>query len=391
MSVRRVVLFAPHFAEYATRLAIGLSERCAVLLIVNRKNFGAECSKSLQLQAARSVTIIDFSADGRIGSHISLVAILARIARFRPDVVHVQEQSDPLTVRICELARALWPVVLTVHDPIPHSGRDGDWAKRMKPFRLRGRRAADGFHVHGRYCARMLRQSLTDEGDEVPPHLATAHGTILVPEPGQLRAPDPRRILMFGRMEGYKGLDILLAAVPQIDIGGAAFEVVLAGKGPALDAHADLLGASNGITVKNWYLSPAEVVAEFQAASVVVTPYRNATQSGVVSAAFGNGRPVVASRVGGLADVVEHGHNGLLIEPGDPRALAVALSRLLRTPDEFTRLAAGARQAARGSLSWQTISSDLVDFYDDLRGLRRDRKSSIGGLSERANSADAAV
>lgn len=391
MSVQRVVLFAPHFAEYATRLAIGLSERCAVLLIVNRRNFRAECTESLQRQAARSVTIFDFNAEGRVGRNLSLVAVLARIARFRPDIVHVQEQSDPLTVRICELARTLWPVVLTVHDPIPHSGRDGDWAMRMKPFRLRGRRAADGFHVHGRYCAQRLRQSLADEGDTVRPSLATAHGEILVPEAGQRRAPVPRRILMFGRMEVYKGLDILLAAWPQVDGGGSAFELVLAGRGPALDAHADLLRVSNGITVKNWHLSPAEVVAEFQAASVVVTPYRNATQSGVVSAAFGNGRPVVASRVGGLADVVEHGHNGLLIEPGDPRALATALSRLLGAPDECARLAAGARQAARGSLSWRTISSDLTDFYESLRELRRHRDRCVGGLSKRAGSADAAV
>lgn len=391
MSIQRVVLFAPHFAEYATRLAIALSERCAVLLIVTRKNFHAECETSLRRQAARSVTILEYRADGRISSSASLVAILARIAHFRPDVIHVQEQADPHTVRICELVRTLWPIVVTVHDPIPHSGRDGDWATRMKPFRLRGRRAADGFHVHGRYCARMLRQSLTDEGDAMRPTLATAHGEILVPEPGQLRPPVPRRILMFGRMEAYKGLDTLLAALPQVDSGGVAFELVLAGKGPALADHADLLRASSGVTVKDRYLSPSEVVAEFQAASMVVTPYRNATQSGVVSAAFGNGRPVVASRVGGLVDVVEDGRNGLLVEPDDSRALAAALSRLLRSPDELEQLAVGARRAARGALSWQTISRDLAEFYDEIRRLRRHRERTVGGSSKRARSADVAV
>ena len=391
MSVRKVVLFAPHFAEYATRLALALSERCAVLLIVNARNFRAECSEALQHQAARSLTLFDYRSEGRISRNVSLLTVLARIARFKPDVVHVQEQSDPHTVRICELARTLWPVVLTVHDPIPHSGRDGDWATRMTPFRLRGRRTADGFHVHGRYCAGLLTQSLTETGDAVRPSLVTAHGEILVPEPGQRREPVARRILMFGRMEAYKGLDILLAALPRIDTGGVPFELVLAGRGPALKTHAALLRACARITVKDRFLSPADVVAEFQAASVVVTPYRNATQSGVVSAAFGNGRPVVASRVGGLVDVVEHDRNGLLIEPGDPGALAAALSRLLRAPDEIARLAAGAGRTARGDLSWQTISHDLADFYDEIQGRRRLRARGAGGLNKRARSADAAA
>ncbi len=391
MAVRRVVLFAPHFAEYTTRLAIALSERCAVLLIVNRGNLRAECTEALQRQAERSVTIVEFSADNRIARNLALVTILARIARFRPDVVHMQEQSDPLTVRVCELARTLWPVVLTVHDPVPHSGRDGDWAMRMKPFRLRGRRAADGFHVHGGFCARMLRQNLIDEGDVVRPFLTTLHGEILVPEPDQLHAPVPQRLLMFGRMEAYKGLDVLLAALPQIDSGGFGFELVLAGKGPALDDHAELLRGSMGITVKNRYLSPDDLVSELQAASIVVTPYRNATQSGVVSAAFGNGRPVVASRVGGLTDVVEHGHNGLLVEPGDPQALAAALSRLLREPDELARLSAGARQTSQGGLSWRTIARDLTEFYDLVLECRRHPDRTTGRLSKQAGSADAAV
>ncbi len=96
----------------------------------------------------------------------------------------------------------------------------------------------------------------------------------------------------------------------------------------------------------------------------LVLPYLSATQSGVLSAAFANGRFVVASRVGGIVDVVQDGVNRLLVELNDAGSLARALSRLSgRTLDLRERLRAGALETARARLDWSKIAAKMIAEY----------------------------
>lgn len=104
----------------------------------------------------------------------------------------------------------------------------------------------------------------------------------------------------------------------------------------------------------------------FAAADVAVLPYRNATGSAVAAQALGAGLPVIASRVGGLAEVVEDGASGVLVPPGDVASLARALERLLE-PDERARLARGAERAAAHS-SWDSYAATLVDLAAAILG-----------------------
>ena len=91
-------------------------------------------------------------------------------------------------------------------------------------------------------------------------------------------------------------------------------------------------------------------------------PYLNATQSGVVAAAFGNGRPVVASRTGGLVDAVTEDADGVLVAPGDPAALAEAIGALLDDAPRLARLGEGARRAAAGAFAWSHIADEVIAF-----------------------------
>ncbi|MFG1379738.1 glycosyltransferase family 4 protein [Xanthobacter autotrophicus] len=358
----KIFIYAPHFAEYSIRMALALSDKGRVGLAVDRQNFALECTPDLQQRARSRLELVPFRSRGRVQRWASLPQLVARILSFRPDVVHVQEQTDDLTVRVVSLVEKFHPIVLTVHDPKPHRGADAAWAIRMTKYRERLRDMADVFHVHGAVCQAELASTLSRPRPIVP----TCHGAILVPTDEQRRDPERRRLLMFGRMEAYKGLEVLLDAVKILEGRGIDFRLVLAGRGSELDRLADRIRSCASIEVIAGFLAPWEAVDEFQKAGIVVAPYLEATQSGVVAAAFGNGRPVVASRTGGLVDAVCDGRSGLLVPPGDPLALAEALERLLADAGAWRRLLAGAQEEAVDSFSWSHVSAVLEEAYSSL-------------------------
>jgi glycosyltransferase involved in cell wall biosynthesis len=100
----------------------------------------------------------------------------------------------------------------------------------------------------------------------------------------------------------------------------------------------------------------------------VVLPYKDATQSGVVAAAYGAGRPVIASAVGGIPEVVIDGYNGLLVPPINPEALANAMEKLILSPELLDRLTQGAKATASGLMNWDRIAAAMHDSYAGLMG-----------------------
>ena len=352
-------MHAPHFAEYATRLGYELAERADVLLICDRVNAAQELDDDLRRTAPANVALLEFDSVGRKNRAISLARIALRVALFQPDVLIMQEQIDTLTAWVARLVGKFVPILLTVHDPEPHSGVDADYVRRNAHNRRDIRAAARAYHVHGRFCWRQLAGQV----DAAKPIVETMHGVILTPTKGATpRKAEPGRILMFGRMQAYKGLETLLDAADLLDARKLNFTLVVAGRGPELDRLAPRLTDRANIEIVRTFLSPTEASDQFQRAAIVVTPYINATQSGVVAAAFGNGRPVVASRVGGLADAVTDGVDGLLVPPDDAVELAAALARVLTDNDLRARLAEGAQRNAETLYNWREIGDAILDF-----------------------------
>ena len=107
---------------------------------------------------------------------------------------------------------------------------------------------------------------------------------------------------------------------------------------------------------------------------MIICPYRDATQSGVVLTAFAFGVPVVASAVGGLVEYVEHGRTGLVVPPGDVPALADAVGQLLIDQSLHARIRDGIRDAAGGELNWNHTVESLLRTYAECRLQRRPRR-----------------
>jgi len=178
----------------------------------------------------------------------------------------------------------------------------------------------------------------------------------------ELNLSGKKVLLFFGFVRPYKGVEYIIRAMPQI-LERVDAHLLIVGEfwSPESDYRAliDQLGLSHAVGIVNRYVPNEEVALYFTAADLVVLPYlEEATQSAVVPIAYGFERPVLTTRVGGLAEVVKDGETGLLVPPADSEALA-------ETVVTFFREELGAQLAAnihkeRERFSWDALV-DLIE------------------------------
>ena len=363
----RVAIYAPHFAEYSYRLASGLAHHCDVRLVLNRKDANQQWKLADIAVKAPFETRIRNMSLRRGGGLLGIPASFLDIISFRPDVIHCHEVPEIYTANLIQFLRPLGiPLVLTVHDAIPHSEGGSGTSPREDAWRERMRAAASIVTTHGKSCIADFRHASPDFTGEV---VSSMHGVLMVPPAEDaVVAPEPARILFFGRMWAYKGLDVFIDAIDMLARRGVAHEAIVAGRGPEMTRLGARMEAMPSVKTINAYISPADTGQLFQSATVVALPYKDATQSGVLASAYGNSRPVVASATGGIPDVVTDGVNGLLVPPGDAAALADALERVLTDKSLVATLTDGARQTAAGLLNWDRIAEGLLGSYLRLAG-----------------------
>jgi glycosyltransferase involved in cell wall biosynthesis len=240
------------------------------------------------------------------------------------------------------------PAVAVVHNLKPHESRPGDAAlTRWILGRLRGAL------LHATTDADTLAGWAPDLRVAVVPHPPNLE-IECTPAP----AAPPYKLLFFGHVRAYKGLDIALEAVRILVERGLPVELTIAGHfWESLDRWQERIesaGLHDVVDIRPGYVADAEVATLFGSHHVVLAPYRSASQSGIVPLARAAGRLVVATKVGGLAEGFTEGVDGELAPPDDPNAFADAIQRAVdRVGDEPTSPAA---------TSWQRVAESIVEL-----------------------------
>ncbi len=180
-----------------------------------------------------------------------------------------------------------------------------------------------------------------------------------------------KKALFFGVLKPYKGVDILFEAfalLPEELKKTTVLQIVGYPKMPVepLQILARRLGIWDYVLWELRYVREEEVGSYFSQADVVVLPYRRIDQSGVLMIALGFGKPVIASRVGGFPETITDGVHGFLVEPGDPKALAQALTRILEDNSLRERMAKAVTELAKGELSWDSIAQKTIAIYEKV-------------------------
>ena len=155
-------------------------------------------------------------------------------------------------------------------------------------------------------------------------------------------APDKKMLLFFGFIRDYKGLRHIIDAMPEIVKFDAGIELWVVGEFRSdKESYLEQIkknGAESSIKIVDGYIPDSGIEKYFAAADIVVLPYESATQSGIVQIAYGFEKPVIATDVGGLPEVVLNEKTGYIVPPKDPHALAEAVCRFFREnrAEEFT-------------------------------------------------------
>lgn len=306
---------------------------------------------------------------------------LARASR-TADVVHFQWLPlQAVDLRLLGPRSPLpWraPLVLTAHDVLPREAAPG---QREAQQRLYAR--MDAVIVHSQHGRDRLVEDLDVPATKVHviPHGAFTHLTEVdpAPLPVELRAPSlapspaageptadaPTRrpvVLLFGLLRPYKGLDVLLEAWRALaDDGDPGADLWVVGL-PKYDVSALRNAAPPSVRFVERFVSDAETAAIFRRADVVVLPYREIDQSGVLFTGLAFGRALVLSDVGGFSEVARDGA-AVMVPAGDVAALAGTLRSLLDDPSRRIALADQAADLATGPYSWDAIAAAHRKVY----------------------------
>ncbi len=342
----------------------------------------------------------------KLAQHVPDMLRYRRAAR-GADVVHfqwlpVQHLDGHLLPPKRSQSGAVRPLVLTAHDVLPREPRAGQLAAQRRLYDR-----FDAIVVHSEHGRVRLIEELGVDGERVHaiPHGAFTHlaesgssgrkeasevldvGGATSTKTAGPRARDERHlerttgslargarhlesgppvVLMFGLMRPYKGIDVLLDAWRGVD-GEAPIadaELWIAGM-PKMDIAALKAGAPANVRFDPRFITDAQLPAYFERADLVVLPYRQADQSGVLFTALAFGKPLLLSDVGGFPEIARTGA-ARIVPAGDAHALGRALRDLLGDSEARAAMAARARAAASGPYSWDRIARQTLALYRSL-------------------------
>lgn len=258
-------------------------------------------------------------------------------------------------------------VILICDNVIPHEKRPFD--ELLTRYMLD---SADAFVVMTKSVLADLRRFRPEAPAELVRHpLYTHFGEPMTKAEARRRLgwlPEERVLLFFGYIRRYKGLDLLLEAMPEIHRTTGARLVVLGefyeDRAP-YDRIIEALGIGGIVTMLGNYAPNDEVAVHFCASDLTVLPYRSATQSGIVQVAYQVERPVLCTRVGGLEEMIEDGATGLLIPPEDASEIAWAVKRYFEEGLE-AGLVEGLRRE-KATMGWDVMAAAVERLAKEQR------------------------
>ena len=323
-------------------------------------------------------------ADVRVRSAVYLLApfvalslrnaVDQRLLASRYDAVHVH-WVVPNAAMIVDIVRSHGaPLVVSLH------GSDVFLAERLALARHLARRAFSAAGAVTACSSDLMRRAIVlgappARTRTVPYGVDSSFFSPGTAE-GAIRArlglrPEAVFVLAFGRMVAKKGFADLVDAAARV----AGIQVVIAGSGDLRDALEARTRERGAPVLFPGALNRGSIAAALAAADVVVVPSivdEAGNVDGLPNAlleALAAGRPLIATRVGGIPDVVEDGVNGILVGEKDPAGLAAALERLVREPETRARLGAEARRRAASTLTWEKAAAAFEDCYAQAAAL----------------------
>lgn len=291
------------------------------------------------------------------------------IIAFKPDVVLISYWMPffaPAFGKIAaKLKRAGIKVIGILHNVIAHEKRAGDEGLTKYFFNK-----CDGFIILNNASEKDLLGLIPNAKYKIHPHPLYDHYGEKINSTearAKLDIPsDKKVILFFGFIRDYKGLDMLIESMKDLNddhlllVAGEVY-----GDFKKYNEQIDQLGIRNKINLQIKYIPETDIALYFSAADVCILPYRSATQSGIVGISYHFELPVIVTNVGGLAEMVNAGRTGMIVNDIGPKSIAAALKKYF---DE------GLKESCipyikeyKEKHSWKAFADDIISLTESLK------------------------
>lgn len=253
-------------------------------------------------------------------------------------------------------------LVTTIHDPFPHTGEKNRTSIQNRKIAVR---YSNGITLLNNKQKDEFCSFYNVSPNELCINKLGVYENIALMA-SDVKTNKKNNVLFFGRISPYKGIEYLCKAMEIVRKEVPDATLTIAGSGRI---YFDISPYVNKgyIDLQNRFIQIEEIAAMLKQCSICVCPYTDATQSGVIMTSFALSKPVIASNVGGLGEMIDEGKSGLLVEPKNPVALANAISKLLKNPIEIARMEAYIHESYyKGKDSWLNIADKYIDFYNRI-------------------------
>lgn len=295
---------------------------------------------------------------GLLSKFKNILRLYSFIKKVNPDIIHFSFILPPPFIFILYLR---FPKIFTIHDPFPHTGEykfrkefiKKISIKRSNSIILLNKRDRDKFSKHYKVPEKKINQSSLG--------VYSIYKNFHTKEVEEI----PNTVLFYGRISPYKGIEYLCKAAMELKKSIPNLSVFILGKG---EFWFDKKPYENeGVKFIHRYIEIEELVEYLKSSKVVVCPYTDATQSGVIMTALAFNKPIVATNVGGIPEVIKHNKTGILIEPKDHAALSQALNVVLSSQALQNTIKENINnEYFTGQKSWENIALDICKVYDNF-------------------------
>ena len=355
----KIVCLAFWFYDYAIQLANYLSEKEEIILMLPNS---ASTEYLDNIDESVELYLFKYPRHSRLFYFITLpmiYEIVKKIKTFDPDVVHFQVLNF-LLIPILVLLKK-YPLVSTFHDVELHVGEKSLLHRLLLHF---SRKFSNQIIVHGEKLKEQMIKEYNIPEDKV--HAIPIGEHEVAPFKKYEREDikeDGNLILFFGRIYEYKGLEYLIKAEPMITKEVPDAKIIIAGTGENFKKYEEMMVNRDNFIVHNYRIPYKEGAELFQRCSVVVLPYIDASQSGVVPTAYGFKKPIVVTDVGAIPEIVDDGVTGFIVPPRNTEALADAIVKLLEDEDLRKQMGKSAYKKLKTDLSWDKIAEKTIEVY----------------------------
>lgn len=288
--------------------------------------------------------------------------ILKIIEHEKPDVIHILFEDILFSIVSLFLKIKRHTLVLTVHNPTPHLGDNFIVKFNSQLSRFIMRRLISAVIVHGSKLQNILVEDGFAKNDVfVIPIGNFSYFTKWEKDTYSVG----KTILFFGLIREYKGLEYLIKAEPIITSSIPDLRIIIAGAGN-FEKYEDMIKNKACFDIHNRFIPDEEVAYFFQKSDVIVLPYTDGSQSGIIPIAYAFKKPVVVTDVGSIAEVVEDGVTGFIVPPKDTAALADAIIKILKDDDLRKRMSENVCRKMKNDLSWDKIADKTIEVYKNV-------------------------